>query len=45
MTTIDGFVVSPNVAVESVRGFDLGFEHTDHQPVRLRVRAIEGTAE
>ncbi|HEX8902525.1 endonuclease/exonuclease/phosphatase family protein [Vitreimonas sp.] len=45
VTTIDGFVVSPNVAVESVRGFDLGFEHTDHQPVRLRVRATEGASE
>jgi hypothetical protein len=45
VTTIDGFVVSPNVAVESVRGFDLGFEYTDHQPVRLRVRAIGGAGE
>lgn len=40
ITTIDGFIVSPNVAVESVAGVDLGFEHTDHQPVRIRVRAI-----
>ena len=45
VTTIDGFVVSPNVAVESVRGFDLGFAHTDHQPVRIRVRAIEEAGE
>lgn len=41
VTTIDGFIVSPNVAIESVSGYDLGFEHTDHQPVRLRVRAID----
>lgn len=40
VTSIDGFVVSPNVAIESVAGIDLGFEHTDHQPVRLRARAI-----
>lgn len=39
VTTIDGFIVSPNVEVLDVHGFDLGFEHTDHQPVRLRVRA------
>jgi hypothetical protein len=45
VTTIDGFIVSPNVAVESVRGFDLGFRHTDHQPVRIRVRAIDEASE
>jgi len=39
VTTIDGFVVSPNVDILEVRGFDLGFAHADHQPVRLRVRA------
>lgn len=32
-TIIDGFVVSPNVQVGSVRGIDLGFRFTDHQPV------------
>lgn len=32
-TNIDGFVVSPNVKVEEVRGVDLGFRITDHQPV------------
>jgi endonuclease/exonuclease/phosphatase family metal-dependent hydrolase len=30
---IDGFIVSPNVAVLHVAGRDLGFEHADHQPV------------
>ena len=39
-TTIDGFIVSPNVAIESLAGVDLGFENTDHQPVRARVRAV-----
>lgn len=45
VTTIDGFIVSPNVAIESLSGVDLGFEHTDHQPVRARVRAIAETQE
>ncbi|MEZ5961035.1 MAG: hypothetical protein R3C30_11510 [Hyphomonadaceae bacterium] len=40
VTTIDGFIVSPNVSVESVTGIDLGFRNTDHQPVRVRVRAV-----
>lgn len=45
VTTIDGFIVSPNVAIESVHGFDLGFRHSDHQPVRMRVRAIDEGSE
>lgn len=45
VTTIDGLIVSPNVAIESLAGVDLGFEHTDHQPVRARVRALEGVSE
>jgi endonuclease/exonuclease/phosphatase family metal-dependent hydrolase len=44
-TTIDGFIVSPNVAIESVSGLDLGFEHSDHQPVRLTARALAGGSE
>lgn len=39
-TVIDGFIVSPNVATESVRGFDLDFQNSDHQPVRGRFRAV-----
>ncbi|MDR1186926.1 MAG: hypothetical protein LBK95_05645 [Bifidobacteriaceae bacterium] len=35
---IDGFVVSPNVEVVEVRTVDLGFEHSDHNPVRLVAR-------
>lgn len=34
---IDGFIVSDNLAVRSVNVIDVGFEHTDHQPVRLEV--------
>ena len=34
---IDGFIVSDNLAVRNVNVIDVGFEHTDHQPVRLEV--------
>ena len=34
---IDGFLVSPNVKVEKIETVDLGFEHSDHNPVRLTV--------
>lgn len=36
---IDGFLVSPNVEVEHVETVDLHFVHSDHNPVRLAVRA------
>jgi len=36
---IDGFLVSPGVTVDAVEGVDLGFGPSDHQPVRLTVRA------
>ncbi len=32
-TVIDGFLISPNVRLVDVRGHDLGFRHSDHQPV------------
>ncbi len=32
-TIVDGFAYSPNVAVNRVSTYDLGFEHTDHHPV------------
>ncbi len=38
-TTIDGFVVSPNVAVESIKTTDFDFAYTDHQPVTATFRA------
>ena len=34
---IDGFIVSPNVSVETVETVDLGFENSDHNPVRMTV--------
>ncbi len=40
-TVIDGFIVSPGVDVVSVAGVDLGFRHSDHQPVRARFRPAE----
>jgi hypothetical protein len=38
---IDGFVVSPNVHVQSVATTDLGFEVSDHHPIHGRFKAIE----
>lgn len=35
ITIVDGFLVSPEIQVISVQTTDLGFENTDHQPVRL----------
>lgn len=32
---IDGFILSPNVALKSVETLDKGFQYTDHNPVRL----------
>lgn len=40
-TVIDAFLVSPNVIVEEVKGFDMGFEYSDHQPVWMRIRLGE----
>ena len=34
---IDGFILSPNVTLESVRTLDMGFANSDHNPVRISV--------
>lgn len=34
---IDGFIVSDNLSVESVKVVNTDFEYTDHQPVKLEV--------
>ncbi|WNF36657.1 endonuclease/exonuclease/phosphatase family protein [Bacillaceae bacterium IKA-2] len=34
VSVIDGFLVSPNVEISEVVGSDLGFEHSDHNPVK-----------
>lgn len=38
VTLIDFYLVSPNVQIESVKGQDLKFELSDHQPVFLDVK-------
>ena len=37
-TVIDYFLVSPNIEVTEVKGKDLRFRHSDHQPIFLKVR-------
>lgn len=34
---IDGFIVSPNIEVNSVNTLDMGFENSDHNPVKLQI--------
>jgi hypothetical protein len=41
VTIIDGFLVSPNVEIKNVKGFDLGFKDSDHNPVEIVVKAIK----
>ena len=35
---IDGFILSPNVTLESVQTLDLGFANSDHNPVCVNVK-------
>lgn len=37
-TVIDCFLLSPNIEVLSVKGIELDFEHSDHQPVAIRFK-------
>lgn len=37
---IDGFILSPNVALKSVKTLDLDFEYTDHNPVLLEATLV-----
>ena len=34
---IDGFILSPNVELREIKTVDLGFEYSDHNPVRIAV--------
>ena len=34
---IDGFIVSPNVTVDTVETLDFGFRNSDHNPVCITV--------
>ena len=40
-TVIDGFLVSPNIQVDSVVGSDLSFENSDHNPVTLTFTLLD----
>ncbi|MCP4671747.1 MAG: endonuclease/exonuclease/phosphatase family protein, partial [Desulfobacula sp.] len=37
-TVIDFFLLSPNIEIVKVQGIHLGFEHSDHHPVKLSIR-------
>jgi endonuclease/exonuclease/phosphatase family metal-dependent hydrolase len=39
-TIIDYYYVSPNIQVEEVKGVDLGFKYSDHNPVKLKVKFL-----
>ncbi|MCY6355157.1 endonuclease/exonuclease/phosphatase family protein [Clostridium sp. ZS2-4] len=35
LSVIDGFLVSPNIQVNKVKGYSLEFENSDHNPVKM----------
>lgn len=37
-TVIDFYLISPNVELLEVKGVDVGFEYSDHQPVYMKVK-------
>jgi endonuclease/exonuclease/phosphatase family metal-dependent hydrolase len=37
-TIIDYYFVSPNIEVEEVKGVDLGFQFSDHNPVKMKIK-------
>ncbi len=39
-TVIDYYFTSPNIMVEQVNGFDLGFDFSDHQPVAMKIKLL-----
>ena len=40
-TVIDFFLLSPNISPISVKGINLNFENSDHNPVKLNVRLLK----
>jgi endonuclease/exonuclease/phosphatase family metal-dependent hydrolase len=38
LAVIDGFLVSPNVEIKSVKGYPLEFKYTDHNPVKMEFK-------
>jgi endonuclease/exonuclease/phosphatase family metal-dependent hydrolase len=37
-TVIDYYFTSPNIEVEEVKGVDMGFDFSDHQPVKMKIK-------
>lgn len=37
-TLIDFYLLSPNITLQEVEGISLNFEHSDHQPVKLKIQ-------
>lgn len=37
---IDGFILSPNVRMDTIETIDLDFEYSDHNPVRLNITLL-----
>lgn len=37
VVTLDGFLISDNISVNDVKVTDLGFEHSDHNPVNMKI--------
>ncbi len=40
-TIIDFFLTSPNIEIIEVKGQELSFEYSDHQPVKLSIKLLE----
>ena len=38
VTTIDGYLISPNIDIIEVKGYNLDFEHSDHNPVSIKLK-------
>lgn len=38
---IDGYIVSPNVRIDTVKTLDEGFEYSDHNPVMLEITLMD----
>lgn len=38
LAVIDGFLVSPNVEIKSVKGYPFDFKYTDHNPVKMEFK-------
>ena len=40
-TVIDYYFTSPNIEVTGVKGIEMGFDFSDHQPVKMKIRLKE----